>query len=318
MALLIAPLFTAGIAVGGIQNANAGGPTTLFVDEDGMADAGSCDNATGAFNTIQSAIDAAISGDTIVVCPHDTEYAEAVEVNVAGITVEGIEKPKVDGTGLSPAFTITENGVVLSGFEAISGDTFCIFVNANDVRIHGNIANGCGNHGINVIGDDNTISGNIVNLNDGAGIVIDGDDNTIRGNKVNGNDDGNGIRINGNDNTIQGNIANGNDSNGIFLGIDSDRNLVKGNTVNGNNNNGIDVRGDDNTISSNTLNNNGADGIRIDGSSGGNDVTHNTTNENGDDGIDDNGAGNTFDKNRCRNNGTGSEPLGLCSPQGNP
>ncbi len=204
-----------GIVFTPIPIAMAGvGPTTLFVDEDGMADAGSCDNATSAFSTIQSAIDAANPGDTIVVCPHDTEYAEAVLVNVEGITVEGIDKPKVDGTGLSPAFTITEDGVVLSGFEALSDEDSCILVQADNTKIVGNIASGCGNEGIRVTGNGNLINGNQANDNLNENIDVDGNDNTIRGNNASGGGN-DGIEVSGDNNTIAGNDVSDVDDDGI-------------------------------------------------------------------------------------------------------
>jgi len=43
--------------------------STLVVDDDGMAVAGDCDSTTAAdSSTIQGAVDAAIAGDTIIVC----------------------------------------------------------------------------------------------------------------------------------------------------------------------------------------------------------------------------------------------------------
>ena len=129
-------------------------PKTIIVDEDGEVASdptipATIDDCDGTGNTdvetsIQDAVDEANPGDTIVVCPHDTEYAEGVVVDENDITIEGIAKPKVDGTSFSPAFTITEDGVHLTGFEAFSDDNACIFVLlADDVRIHGNIASNC-------------------------------------------------------------------------------------------------------------------------------------------------------------------------------
>jgi len=281
MALLIVPLFTAGIAVGGIQNANAGvpEPKTIVVDLDGEVGHSSprniaqCDGTriTGddVETSIQNAIGAANPGDTIIVCPDS--YGEAVLVDKSDITVKGIAQPIVDGSNASPAFTITEDGVHLTGFEAKSTDSDCIRVNADDVRIHGNIASGCGENGITVNGDRNTISGNTVNLNEASGIVVNRDDNTIRGNIVNGNMDGSGIEIVGDDNTIQGNTANGNDVSGMFFRAPSEDNSVKANTANDNTNFG----------------------------------------------YEDEGTNNDFSKNKCRDNiDGGSSPGGLCKPQG--
>lgn len=82
-----------GVAFDAVDNGNAastftdntvnwvGGATTLVVDKDGFATAADCDDPTPntAFVTIQSAIDAASSGNTIKVCPGT--YAEELNIN---------------------------------------------------------------------------------------------------------------------------------------------------------------------------------------------------------------------------------------------
>ena len=308
----------------------------IFVDEDGMADADSCDNATGAFSTIQSAIDDANFGDTIVVCPHDTEYAEAVVVDKPGITIEGIEKPKVNGGENSPAFNIISDGVVLSGFEATSNDSSCIEVTASNTKIVGNIASDCDDSGIIVFGNGNLINANKANGNENN-IQVIGNDNKIRANTANdGNDEG--LRVFGNNNTIMGNTVNGNDFGGIRCNCDNS--VIQGNTVNDNGSEGLDLDGtnitirsntannndregmvcdncDDSVIRGNTFNENGEDGIELSNDALDTTVSHNTTNDNGEFGIDNDGTNNTFDKNRCRNNiDGGSDPAELCAPQG--
>jgi len=341
------------IGLSSVPDAMAG-TQIIVVDEDGEygvfppVTAADCegDTFTDAETTINDAIDEAGNGDTIIVCPGT--YNESVEVDKAeNVTIKGITKPLVDGTSSSPAFVITEDGTHVTGFEAISTDNHCIFVNgAEDVRLHGNIASGCSGKGIQVIGDSDriTISGNQINDNGDHGIRIsfDNDDSTIRGNTVIGNDNhgikcsscdniviqgnkvidnsGDGIKCSScNNSVIQGNTSNLNDDDGIDINGGSDNNLVRGNTVNGNSGDGIEVRGDDNTIRNNDANNNGENGIELDDFAMENDVTHNNTNDNTDLGILDDGTDNTFDKNRCRNNGSdsddGSEPDGLCKPQ---
>jgi len=102
------------------------------------------------------------------------------------------------------------------------------------------------------------------------------------------------------------------------LDDDSDDNLVKGNTANNNGGNGIEIDGDSNTVTNNNANSNGDAGIAIDGGLN-TTVSHNTTNDNDEFGIDDDDLtlSNTFDKNKCRKNGIGgSDPAGLCAPQG--
>lgn len=343
------------IGLSSVPDAMAGVPVpeTIIVDEDGKvasdpsipATTEDCDGEgnTDVETTINDAIDKAGNGDTIIVCPGT--YNESVEVDDSeNVTIKGIAKPLVNGTSSSPAFVITKDGTHVTGFEAFSDDSDCIRVEgAEDVRLHGNIASDCAGRGIVVTGDSDriTISGNQINNNRDNGIRIFGenDDSTIRGNTVIDNgghgikcsscDDiviqGNTVIDNGGDgikcsrctsSVIQGNISNLNDNDGIDLNGGSDGNLVKGNTANGNDVNGIAVRGDDNTIANNTANNNGGDGINMGAGSEDNGVIHNTTNGNTDNGIQEDGD-NDFFKNRCRDNTAGgSDPSGLCKPQG--
>ncbi len=112
----------------GLTAAYAGGsPTTRVVDDDGMAVLGNCDSATATFSTIQAAVDAANTADTIKVCPG--LYEEAVDV---GKTLEilgaqsGIDGRTRPGTlaGESVVSPLNEPG---AGF----------YVNAPSVVING-------------------------------------------------------------------------------------------------------------------------------------------------------------------------------------
>ena len=68
-------------------------PSTIIVDDDGLAVSGDCDSLTPAdYDTIQEAENNASPGDTIIVCPG---VYDAVEINVSGITVFGLSKPVV-------------------------------------------------------------------------------------------------------------------------------------------------------------------------------------------------------------------------------
>lgn len=60
---------------------------TLLVDGDGQATATDCDASGFAFNTIQAAVNAAVSGDTIQICPGT--YDEQVVVTTSHLTIRG-------------------------------------------------------------------------------------------------------------------------------------------------------------------------------------------------------------------------------------
>jgi hypothetical protein len=78
MALLVASL-CAGAAVGRAA--------TLAVDDDGKATPLNCDAGDAAFGTVQAAVNAAVSGDTVYVCPGI--YDEQVELTTSHLTIRG-------------------------------------------------------------------------------------------------------------------------------------------------------------------------------------------------------------------------------------
>ncbi len=100
------------------------------VDDDGLAAVGDCDAMTPAHPTIQAAVTAASSGDTVTVCPG--VYPETVDVPKtltligaqAGVdartrSVPGSEESIVDPPDVPaqvPAFTLGADDIVLDGF----------------------------------------------------------------------------------------------------------------------------------------------------------------------------------------------------------
>jgi nitrous oxidase accessory protein NosD len=99
---------------------------TLVVDDDGKATASNCGASTPAPNSIQAAITAAASGDTIKVCPGT--YNENVVVNKANLTIDGAKagvdartrdqsgESTVKGTNVTAAVQLTADGVEWDGF----------------------------------------------------------------------------------------------------------------------------------------------------------------------------------------------------------
>lgn len=87
---------------------------THFVDDDGMADAVSCDAGTDTHETIQEAIDAVSAGDTIMVCPGI--YAEQVVVGKhvvldgTGSGTESAVDTIIQGAGTGDGISLTAGG----------------------------------------------------------------------------------------------------------------------------------------------------------------------------------------------------------------
>ncbi len=112
----------------GITTATAGGPITIMVDDDGMAVPGNCGSTTVTHDTIQEAVDAALAGDTISVCPGDypdpVNVDKTLEILGAQAGVDARTRPGTlslesavgpEGESLL-GFFVTAPNVVISGF----------------------------------------------------------------------------------------------------------------------------------------------------------------------------------------------------------
>ena len=216
-------------------------------------------NTTGVdYTTIQAAINAALAGDTIIVCPWT--YVENIEFDGKDITVRSID---ISDPAIVAA-TIIDGGGSGSVVRFYRGDTSIL--GGFTIR-NGNAYSG---GGIDVIESSPTITGNTItgNAADGGGgiSVVYYSDPTITGNTIEANqaDYGGGIYVDSSSPTLTGNTITGNDADyggGIHIYYYSDP-TITGNTIEGNTadyGGGISVT--DNSfpiISENTINENDA------------------------------------------------------------
>lgn len=156
-----------------------------------------CPNAD--FTNIQAAINAANSGDTIIV--HEGTYVENVNMNKS-VALKSASHPTIDGNQAGPCVTMAANGVLVDGFELINGTygvaswgTDNSFVSNNVIH---DILNVPGYAGCGIMFwsdsddfDNNTIRFNEIYDNDRQGIYIGGESpsyiserNVIRGNII--------------------------------------------------------------------------------------------------------------------------------------
>lgn len=210
---------------------------------------------------IQSAIDSAIAGDVIEV--HSGIYYENLVI-LKPLVLKGIGFPVVDARGGGDAITISANGVILQGFNAINSSNIGIKVNSNNNTIADNIAANNEYSGIGLEDSaNNTISGNAARNNGVSGISLEGSANNI----------------------LQGNIAEGNNDTGIEIEEKSDINCILKNLVINNSNDGIEILSSfDNTLKGNIAKGN-KDGFCIEEKSKNNTIAGNNATGNHIDGI---------------------------------
>jgi len=207
------------------------------------------------YASIQAAVDAADSGDTIEV--HSGTYYEHVDVNKT-LILKGVDtgsgKPVVDASGNDSAITLSVDDITLEGFNATNAGYWVPYkfslpgskaTNAGDGHSFRHYA------GILVTSNNNTITNNTASNNHWDGIRLNSSsNNTVAGNNVR-NNRGGGIRLDDScNNAITGNNVS---NNSIGIGLDdSCYNTITGNTFL---NDGLSV--DDsyhNTIKGNTVN----------------------------------------------------------------
>jgi len=203
------------------------------------------------YNTIQGALNAASSGDTILV--GEGTYREQLKVEKS-LSLIGQNKLTtiIEGNSTSEAVDVFESFVTISGFTIKSGYRGITVFDSRNTTITGNIISA------NTVGVDLTganfsmVSGNIVTANNLTGIALSDAYN----------------------NTITGNIIDQNNINGIGL-VYSSNNTIKSNRINSHANaTKFILLSVNNTVVNNIISNN-TNGIVLENPSNGNFIFHN-------------------------------------------
>jgi parallel beta-helix repeat protein len=205
-------------------------PQTFTVDDDGPAD----------FSTIQEAVNAAQTGDTVFV--KSGTYWENVVIDKT-LNLTGEDRDTV-------IINTTDIGILVENVDFVNISNFNI-VNGSIIGIKFEYSN------------TNIITNNIFQNNDIAIALFNSDETSIYNNMI--TDNNNGIYLSqSNYNNICDNIVANNVGNGIEVRSYSDNNTVVNNTVI-NNQHGIIIRlwSDNNQISDNKINSNTGIGIYI-------------------------------------------------------
>jgi len=235
-------------------------PATLYVDDDGQ-----CGGNAPCYTTIQAAVDAATTGDTIIVM--DGIYTENVAVNKDHLTIK------------------SENGAKKTIVQPqISEQWSCIFwVGADYVSISGfTVQNNTSGSGIQLAEANNcSINGNIV-LNNRYGIYLRwySNNNIVINNTASFNDWYTILLENSSDNIVSSNNVNLNNGIGIAVSYSSNSNAISNNAVS-NNGGGIWLyESCNNNALTNNYVSNCYSGIRLMGSSSNNTISHNILSSN--------------------------------------
>jgi len=245
----------------------------------------------GGYQTIQSAIDAASNGDTIIV--RDGTYTENVDVNKS-LVIQSENGPGVTTVqAASPAdhvFDVNASTVEITGL-TVRGATEIKMAaidlsSVSSCRISDNKVEGS-YWGIRLYqSGDIRVENNTVSSNLGDGVSIaSSNGNAVTGNTV--TNCKNGIYLAFSDsNRVTGNTVVNNDEWGVYLAV-ADSNTIRDNEIGLNGKSGVLLhdKTNNNTISSNTISSNVFDGIVLKSASAHNVVVGNTVSGNQSDGI---------------------------------
>lgn len=130
----------------------------------------------GAYHSIGAGVQAAVTGDTILVAPGD--YASfTVNKEVYIISEAGPEVTKITSGG-PVTFNSSGDSASISGFTiSLSGYGIYIASDCDRIRIENNIISGCGSHGVYIYAKDayteySTVVNNTISNNGGSGVYL--------------------------------------------------------------------------------------------------------------------------------------------------
>lgn len=238
------------------------------------------------FNSVASAVTAAVANDTIQVAAGI--YTQKVVLNKAlNLVGVGATETTLNGGNSGKVVTITASNVKLSGFTITgSGATPLADFGVYLQGVSGCVVENCtvsDNNGVGiglVLANNNSVTGNTVSNNSIAAIGLLGcANNTITENRAMAtrgySNYGYGIILDNQGSTystgnvVSGNTCSGNVKTGIYLGEGSRLNTLTGNRLESNGEQGLYIwKSNNNTVTDNTVTNNTLQGIKMVGSAG--------------------------------------------------
>lgn len=187
----------------------------------------------GSYTSIQSAINAAVAGDTIVV--NSGTYSESITLN-KNVILQGSGSPVISPSGRN-GITVTASGATVQGFTIKGAKHGVLVSSASSVVVKGNTITGGSGDGIRLTSANYaTVSGNTLNSNYFGIQMFDTKGATISGNSLSTNHEIDIYMERVSDGTVKGNSvgANAGASNqgGDGIGMRYGTNmLIDGNTV---------------------------------------------------------------------------------------
>ncbi len=208
-----------GILFALVLSAPASAHTTWYVDDDTCPAAGD-GSAGNPFCSIHAGIDAAVSGDEVVVAPGT--YPESVNLSGKAITLRSTDPADpavvvttvIDGTGNDYAVQCVSGegaGTILSGFVVTGGAVAGMLIDSSSPTVNACSFAGNGDDGVHVVNNSSpTFHGCSIASNPDAGMVVDASSPTVNACFFSNNSN-DGMLVNDGSPTVTGSsfIANG-------------------------------------------------------------------------------------------------------------